>query len=324
MKIEMMAIDRVVPYIRNPRINTESAVSKVKSSLHEFGWRQPIVVDKEYTIVVGHTRYLAAKQLGLTEVPVHVADNLTPSQIQAYRITDNRSAQESKWDDELLKIELSDLKLANFDLSLTAFDTSEIDLFIKNDERSTEGDTEPELDRADELRKEWNVETGQLWSLGKHRLLCGDSTKKEDVKRLMQGERADLCFTSPPYGQQRDYRDGGKVSDWDVLMQGVFGNLPMSEAGQVLVNLGLIHRDNEWQPYWESWIQWMRSEGWRRFGWYVWDQGCGLPGDWNGRFAPSHEFIFHFNKLSNKPRGDDDNRLRIHLLVMHTLLLKFA
>lgn len=134
MKIEMMAIDRVVPYIRNPRINTEAAVSKVKSSLHEFGWRQPIVVDKEYTIVVGHTRYLAAKQLGLTEVPVHVADNLSPAQIKAYRITDNRSAQESKWDDELLKIEFADLKLASFDLSLTAFDTSEIDLFINDNE----------------------------------------------------------------------------------------------------------------------------------------------------------------------------------------------
>jgi DNA modification methylase len=118
----------------------------------------------------------------------------------------------------------------------------------------------------------------------------------------MDGERADLCFTSPPYGQQRDYDESSDVSDWDALMQGVFENLPMSDAGQVLVNLGMIHRDGEWLPYWDGWIEWMRSQGWRRFGWYVWDQGFGLPGDWNGRFAPSHEFVFHFNKSSVRPQ----------------------
>ncbi len=300
MNIIQVPLDKIIPYARNPRVNTQSAVDKVKASIHEFGWRQPIVVDKEYIIIAGHTRYLAAKQLGLSEVPVHVAENLTPAQIQAYRITDNRSAQESKWDDELLKIELFDLKSMDYDLGLTGFDAVELGKFFGTKEQIS-GDTEAEVDNADELRKKYKVESGQLWTLGAHRLLCGDSTNTEDVKRVMQGETADLCFTSPPYGQQRDYRDGGKVSDWDALMQGVFGNLPMSESGQVLVNLGLIHRDNEWQPYWDGWIQWMRSEGWRRFGWYVWDQGFGMPGDWNGRFAPSLEFIFHFNKISIKP-----------------------
>ena len=118
----------------------------------------------------------------------------------------------------------------------------------------------------------------------------------------MDGEKADLCFTSPPYGQQRDYGVAKElVQDWDGLMRGVFANLPMSDAGQVLVNLGLIHRDGEWIPYWDGWIEWMREQRWRRFGWYVWDQGSGLPGDWNGRLAPSFEFVFHFNRESTKP-----------------------
>ena len=119
----------------------------------------------------------------------------------------------------------------------------------------------------------------------------------------MAGAKADLCFTSPPYGQQRDYTKEGKekCQDWDGLMRGVFANLPMAEAGQVLVNLGMIHRDGEWIPYWDGWISWMREQGWRRFGWYVWDKLSGMPGDWNGRLAPAHEFIWHFNKKPKHP-----------------------
>lgn len=144
---------------------------------------------------------------------------------------------------------------------------------------------------------------GKLILKSKHRLLCGDSTSKKDVDRLMAGVRVGLCFTSPPYAQQRDYGEKAKekVQDWHALMCGVFANLPMVDDGQVLVNLGLVHRDGEWIPYWDEWIEWMRSQGWRRFGWYVWDQGPGMPGDWNGRLAPSHEFVWHFNKKSVQP-----------------------
>jgi DNA modification methylase len=141
--------------------------------------------------------------------------------------------------------------------------------------------------------------------VGGHRLMCGDSTSASDVATLMAGELADLCFTSPPYGQQRDYASGG-IGDWTALMQGVFSVLPVKDSAQVLVNLGMVHRENEWIPYWETWIQWMRSAGWRRFGWYVWDQGPGLPGDWNGRLAPSHEFVFHFNREAERPRKTKD------------------
>lgn len=146
------------------------------------------------------------------------------------------------------------------------------------------------------------TQPGDLWCLGSHRLLCGDSTKSEDVARVMNGDRAALLFTSPPYGNQRDYTTGG-IGDWDALMQCVFGRLAdvMADDGQVLVNLGLVHRDNEWQPYWQGWLDWMREQGWRRFGFYIWDQGPGLPGDWKGRLAPAFEFLFHFNHAARKP-----------------------
>jgi DNA modification methylase len=141
---------------------------------------------------------------------------------------------------------------------------------------------------------------------GGHRLLCGDSTSADDVARLMDGNEADICFTSPPYAQQRNYETGPQ--DWDALMSGVFSILPVKHDAQVLVNLGLVHRDCEWHPYWSAWIEWMRSAGWRRFGWYEWDQGSGMPGDWNGRLAPSHEFIFHFNHVAERPRKTVDKK----------------
>jgi DNA modification methylase len=135
---------------------------------------------------------------------------------------------------------------------------------------------------------------------GGHRLLCGDSADTAAVANLMQSDRAVLVFTSPPYGQQRDYTTAG-IDDWDHLMRGVFAALPIHDATQVLVNLGLIHRDNEWMPYWQGWLDWMRGQGWRRFGLYVWDQGPGLPGDWRGRLAPAFELVFHFNRKARNP-----------------------
>lgn len=141
---------------------------------------------------------------------------------------------------------------------------------------------------------------GDLWLINEHRLLCGDSTKSSDVDIVMAGDRANLLFTSPPYWNKRDYESQDNVN-WDNLMKGVFVNIPMCDDGQVLVNLGLFHHKSEWHSYWDNWINWMRSKGWRRFGLYVWDQGTGIPGDWGGRLAPSFEFIFHFNRVGRKP-----------------------
>jgi DNA modification methylase len=143
---------------------------------------------------------------------------------------------------------------------------------------------------------------GKLVMKSRHRVICGDSTNPAVIARLMAGEKADLLFTSPPYANQRAYTTGG-IGDWDRLMQGVFGAAmaAMSDAGQMLVNLGLVHRECSVVRYWDDWLTWMPKQGWRFFGWYVWDQGVTVPGDWAGRLAPRHEFIFHFNREARKP-----------------------
>ena len=299
--VRMSRIDDLVPYARNARTHSEEQVAQIAASIREFGWTNPILVDGARGIIAGHGRLLAARKLGLTEVPVIELTHLTETQKRAYILADNRLALSAGWDEDLLKVELADLRVEGFDLGLTGFGADELDLLlapVANNDGAADG-----ADAADDVPEpvcDPAVRVGDLWLLGPHRLLCGDSTDPAAVARIMAGETASLCFTSPPYGQQRNYANGG-VSDWDALMQGVFGALPMAPDGQVLVNLGLVHRDNEWQPYWQGWLEWMRSQNWRRFGWYVWDQGPGLPGDWNGRLSPSFEFVFHFNRSSRKP-----------------------
>jgi DNA modification methylase len=300
MTIEHLKTSDLIPYARNAKKHDASQVAKIAGSIREFGFTNPVLIDRDNGIIAGHGRVLAAQSLALESVPCIRLGHLTDTQRRAYILADNRLAEiGGGWDEEMLKLELADLGELDVDLEAIGFGAEDLaDLDMEDESETSDVDAEPQIDNAEELRAKWGVEPGQLWELGDHRLLCGDSTKKEDVERVMDGESAGICFTSPPYGQQRDYTPEGKekVSDWDGLMNGVFGNLKMSDDGQVLVNLGLIHRDGECLPYWEKWIQFMKGQGYRFFGWYVWDQGFGLPGDWNGRFAPSHEFIFHFNK----------------------------
>ena len=129
MKVELVSIDRVIPYARNPR-NNDGAVAKLVASIKEYGFRQPIVVDEEMVIIAGHTRLKAAQQLGLKKVPIHIADGLSPAQVKAYRIADNRTAEEAEWDDDLLAIELGELLDGDFDLELTGFDELELEKLL--------------------------------------------------------------------------------------------------------------------------------------------------------------------------------------------------
>ena len=208
MKIELWPVDQVIPYARNARTISESAVAKVAASIQEFGWRQPIVVDVHRVIVAGHTRLLAARKLGLKEVPVHIADNLTPAQIKAYRLMDNRSHDETSWDFELLGPELTDLQSLGFgNLELTGFDEKEIADFLAGATSPGQEGLTPD-DEAPALREAAVTQPGELWRLGDHRLLCGDAMVLADVKRVLAGARADLVVIDAPYNV--NYEGGTK------------------------------------------------------------------------------------------------------------------
>jgi DNA modification methylase len=209
LKIALVHPSKVVPYARNPRKNQE-AIAKVAASIREFGFRQPIVVDSEMVIVVGHTRYLAALQLGIDKVPVHVAEGLTPSQIKAYRIMDNRSHEASEWDDSLLAIELSELQDADFDMDLTGFDEDEIAEKLAAGIVGTAGLTDP--DDVPEPPDDAITQPGDLWILGDHRLLCGDSGSVEDVDRLLAGAPIQLVNTDPPYNVKVEPRSNNAIA----------------------------------------------------------------------------------------------------------------
>src|SRR5579871_1471077 len=206
MEVKMRPITSIRPYENNPRIN-EAAVDAVAASIREFGFRQPIVVDEEGVIIVGHTRYKAAKRLGMEFLPVHVATGLSPEQARAYRIADNQAATIATWDEDRLPLELMALQEAGFDLELTGFSADEL---LRLMESPTEGLTDP--DAVPEPPDEAVTQPGDLWVLGKHRLLCADSAKPEDVDRLLAGAAIHLVNTDPPYGVKVEPRSNNAIA----------------------------------------------------------------------------------------------------------------
>ena len=199
MQTDTVDISSVIPYARNPRRN-EAAVAKVAASLQEFGWRQPIVVDEDMVVVAGHTRLEAARTLSMEEVPIHIATGLTPEQIKAYRLADNRVGQEAEWDAELLRLELGELEGMDFALDLTGFDSDELAQFMADP--FEEGETDP--DEVPEPPEDPVTVVGDVWLLGNHRLVCGDSTSADDVAKCLNGVEPHLMVTDPPYGVEYD------------------------------------------------------------------------------------------------------------------------
>lgn len=311
MNVEHWPIAKIVPYARNARIAPEAAIAKVAASIKEFGWRQPIVVDEEGVILAGHTRLLAAQRLGFEEIPVHVATGLTATQARAFRLMDNRSAQETSWDPELLPLEFSDLADLDFDLSLSGFEPDEIAAFLAT---ANEGRCDP--DEIVPPPEDPISKPGDLWCLGAHRLLCGDSTRPEDVGRLMAGERAGLMATDPPYlvdydGNNHLTSKGGAVahatgpaSQWDkytdhensVVFYRAFLEAALAEA---LNDCPSIYQ----------WFATMRCEvvfaAWREAGLLlhqvlIWDKGRSILG--HTHYMWDYEPMAYGWKQGRKPR----------------------
>ena len=199
LKIEYRKVSDLLPYARNARTHSDTQVSQLAASIKEFGFNNPVAVDGEGMILCGHGRVMAAQKLGMAEVPTVCLSHLSDTQVKAYILADNKLALNAGWDNDMLKVELEDLKDSDFDLNLTGFSDDELKDILVDDP------TEAQEDNFDgEPPEVAKSQLGDIWTMGEHRLMCGDSTSENDVNCLMQGELADLVFTDPPYGMKKE------------------------------------------------------------------------------------------------------------------------
>lgn len=197
-EMQLVPLSKLVPYVNNARTHSPEQINKLRSSLREFGFINPVIIDRDYGVIAGHGRILAAKEEGIAEVPCVFADHLTEAQKKAYIIADNRMALDAGWDEELLRVEIEALQAEAFDLSLTGFDDKEIaDLFAADTENEAKDD---DFDLTAALEKASFAEKGDVWTVGRHRLMCGDATNADDVGILMGETKANMILTDPPYG----------------------------------------------------------------------------------------------------------------------------
>lgn len=195
-EMQLVPVGKLVPYVNNARTHSKEQITKLRSSFREFGFVNPVIIDREFNIIAGHGRILAAKEENIEQVPCVFVDYLTEAQKKAYILADNRFVLDAGWDEEMLRVEMEALQGMDFDISLTGFDEAEIaDLFSADNNEAQEDD----FDEDAALQAEPFVKAGDLWLLGRHRLLCADSTNTEDVKLLMDGKKANVCITDPPY-----------------------------------------------------------------------------------------------------------------------------
>lgn len=205
-EMQLVDIAKLIPYINNARTHSPEQVTKLRASLREFGFVNPVIIDKDYNVIAGHGRLMAAKEEGIREIPCVFVDYLTDAQKKAYILADNRMAMDAGWDEELLRVEIEALQGENFDVSLTGFSDDDLaDLFAGDSKSDAKDD---DFDLNDALEKAAFVEKGDIWSVGRHRLMCGDATKVEDVAALMDGKKANLLMTDPPYGVSFKSSDG--------------------------------------------------------------------------------------------------------------------
>ena len=250
-RFEQVQIDRLVPFARNARTHSKEQILQLRSSLREFGFVNPVVVDKDLNIISGHGRVAAAKAEGLTEVPCVFAEHLTDAQKRAYILADNRLALSAGWDEELLALEFGELKDLGFDLELTGFDAKEIEKLFAGDGDDVQDD---DFDLTVALEEAAIVLPGDVWSLGRHRLICGDATDAATVKKLMAGRKANLVLTDPPYNVAFESASGLKIKN-DSMKAEQFYEFLLSAFRNLADNLEsggsayIFHADTEGENF---------------------------------------------------------------------------
>ena len=301
-RIELWPIDRLVPYARNPRTHSEEQVVQIAASIAEFGFTSPLLVDSKAGIIAGHGRLLAARKLGLAEVPVIVLDHLSETQKRAYVLADNKLAINAGWDEELLGAELAALEKEGFDLGLTGFSDAELEALLTEERKPGEGSDEPD-EEIPETPAVAVTQPGDLWLIGSHRLLCGDCRDRESVLRLFEGVKANVVVTSPPYASQREYDPSSgfrpvapeEYAEWYRDVAASIESV-LAPDGSYFLNIKEHAEDGQRLLYVkELTIAHVRQWGWRFVDEFCWRQtDNGVPGGWGNRFKNAWEPIHHF------------------------------
>jgi len=303
VKITQKKVTELIPYVKNSRTHSDEQVAQIAASIKEFGWTNPILVDGSNGIIAGHGRLMAARKLGFKEVPTIELADLTETQKKAYIIADNRLALNAGWDNEMLTIELNDLLADGFALEMLGFDPKELSALLEPE--VVEGLTDE--DAVPDVPDEPKTKMGDIYQLGKHRLMCGDSTNIDAVEKLMDGQNADFCFTSPPYADQREYNGGKELSTKHLA---TFIRTASAFCNFFVVNLGISRKDGEVNQYWDDYIIEAKNCGLKLLSWNIWNrEGMGGSiGNMTAMFPIEHEWIFVFGNDVKDINRTRDNK----------------
>lgn len=300
MQIERVPIDSLVFDPVNARKHGKRNLDAIKGSLAKFGQQKPIVVDVNNVVIAGNGTLEAARELGWKDIDIHRSP-LKGAEAIAFALADNKTAELAEWDEDILGEHLAALYRDGWDIEDIGFSMDDLDF-----DSSTEGNTDP--DEVPEVEQnKFGVERGQIWQLGEHRLMCGDSTSKDDVAKLMAGENAELCFTSPPYADQREY-NGGKELSTEYLA--TFIRSSHSHCELIAVNLGISRKNNEVNPYWDDYIKEAKDCGLKLLSWNVWDRQypCSMAQQ-TAMFPIEHEWVFVFGRAPKELKKTIPNKL---------------
>ena len=288
LKIETRPVADLIPYVANSRTHSDAQVAQIAASIKEFGWTNPILINGDNTIIAGHGRLLAARKLGMESVPAIVLDHLTKAQQRALVIADNQLALNAGWNMDMLKAEIEDLQLDDFDINILGFDDKFLDGLLEPEPTAglTDEDAVPEVPETPK------TVLGDVWVLGNHRLMCGDSTSVDAVDKLMDGRKADMVFTDPPYGVEYQSNMRTKTAKFDVI-----------KNDDTFLDISAIVEacSTGWVFVWTSWkVQTRWIEQFESFGYptniVVWHKPGGGIGDLKRTFLSDYEIALVWHR----------------------------